>query len=226
MRVLLTTIATVSLCAAIASGVLDHGFATGAGLIGSLAFLFAANLDRISEFKASGSGFEARTRDVISRAENTIQELQVLATRIAELSLTLVKRTGRGDFSENEEDAIKADILSLLRQLNVPEGQVASALKGWHEVVEFDYAFFILGQGAPCEVDDETSKTWRSLREGGIANRADPESIRKFLQEATLLTPEREALLLDYEHYRKFRKHRRPDTWADRQAWGALRRQV
>ena len=88
------------ICAILAFGVgmtfgyLGHNGLLGAGLIGFIALLVTANLDRISEFKASRSGIEARTREVVARAETAVSELQLLATQVAELSLSLVKRQG------------------------------------------------------------------------------------------------------------------------------------
>ncbi len=48
-------------------------------IVGFLAFIFIMfinNLDRISEIKATGKGFEAKTREVIKEAEITIKDMQ------------------------------------------------------------------------------------------------------------------------------------------------------
>jgi len=91
---------------------------------GFVALLVAANLDRISEFKASKSGFEARTREVrevIAEAKSTVSELQLLARNIGELTLSLVKRSGRfGGYNEDEKEKIKSSVLDVLRKVGIP----------------------------------------------------------------------------------------------------------
>lgn len=80
----------------------------------SAVLLIMANLDQIAEFKASGAGIEARTRDVLARAQNTQNELQRLSKRVASISLSLVKRSGRlGGYSENEQEQIKSSVLTV-----------------------------------------------------------------------------------------------------------------
>ena len=54
--------------------------------------LFTANLDRISEFKATGIGIDAKTREVLQRAEITLNELQTPAKQVGVVTLSLVKR--------------------------------------------------------------------------------------------------------------------------------------
>ena len=47
-----------------------------------LGLLFFANLDRISEFKASAKGIEAKTRERVDKAESDIQNLRALTDQI------------------------------------------------------------------------------------------------------------------------------------------------
>jgi hypothetical protein len=47
-----------------------------------LALLLFANLDRISEFKATRNGFEAKTRERVEKAENDIRDLKTLTAKI------------------------------------------------------------------------------------------------------------------------------------------------
>ena len=88
------------------------------------------NLDRISEFKASSKGIEARTRDVVARAETAIAELRLLAVQIAELTLSLLKRSGRmGGYTDDEETAFKDSVLGVLTKIGVssPSFHISSA---------------------------------------------------------------------------------------------------
>ncbi len=137
---------------------------------GFVACLITANLDRISEFKASKSGVEAKTREIVARAENTLRELQLLAVKVTELSLSLVKRNGRwGGYSDEEQEQIKNDLFSVLREVKVSEAEIQKTLVEWHRFVEFDYAHFILGGSTiPSKLDPATQTAWKSLCNRGI----------------------------------------------------------
>lgn len=112
MKWFLCICAMLALCAGLAFGYLGNNGLLAAGIIAFIALLVAANLDRISEFKASRNGIEARRREVVARAETALSELQLLATQLAELSLSLVKRQGRlGGYSDGEEGEIRDSVL-------------------------------------------------------------------------------------------------------------------
>ncbi len=146
---------------------------------GFVACLITANLDRISEFKASKSGVEAKTREIVARAENTLRELQLLAVKVTELSLSLVKRNGRwGGYSDEEQEQIKNDLFSVLREVKVSEAEIQKTLVEWHRFVEFDYAHFILGGSTiPSKLDPATQTAWKSLCNRGIGKIPTPEEI-------------------------------------------------
>ena len=146
MKWFLTITAAIAMAASMAFGYLGLNLLLFVGLFASLGFLVAANLDRLSEFKASSSGIEARTRDVVNRAEGAISELRLLAIHMAEVSLSLAMRTGRwGGFSDDELDKLKSSVDSNLERLGIAEQQRNLVLKDWHRIVEFDYAHHILG---------------------------------------------------------------------------------
>ena len=190
-------------------------------------FLFVANLNLISEFKASGSGIEAKTREVIARAEITLTELQLLAKTVSEVTLSLVKRNGRlGGYTDDEADSIKDSVLVLLGKLGTPDSDFPKILQEWHRFVEFDYTHAILGGGyVPDQVNAETIEEWKKLRDGGIVNIPTPDAIRSFLNKHALMTKDIEEYLQDYEHYRQTKIHRRPNVWAARRNWGRLTKQ-
>ena len=221
MKWFLSIIAVLALAAGMGFGYLGHTGLLIAGLFAALAFLVTANLDRISEFKASKTGIEARTREVVARAETAVEELRILAEQLAELSLSLVKRQGRiGGYSDDEQESIQSSILDVLRKLGVPESTFPGILKDWHRLTEFDYAHYIMGgnlvpQGASAEVASE----WKQLRHRGIAHLPVPAEVCAFLSKNDYLTSELEELLQDYEHYRTHRTHRRPQVWRERQHW-------
>lgn len=203
-------------------GVQGHLAVLTVAFLGFCVLLFVANLDRIAEFKASGGGFEAKTRDVIAKAESTLTELQMLATQVGALTLSLVKRSDRlGGYTDDEQAKIRQRMLAVLEQLGIRESEHPELLDEWHRFTEFDYAYGILGNSQlPNGASQEVAAEWKAMR--SIESIPTPTEISDFLNRNSFMTPERAALLEDYEHYRAHRTHRRPDIWKDRQHWGRL----
>lgn len=146
MKWFLVICAILAFASGMGFGYLGHNSLLLAGLAGFLALLVTANLDRISQFKASRSGIEAHTREIVARAEIAVSELQLLAVQVAELSLSLVKRQGRwGGYSDDEQERIRSSVLGVLTKLGIPSDQTQAVLNEWHQIVEFDYTHHILG---------------------------------------------------------------------------------
>ena len=198
------------------------------GFVGFVALLVTANLDRISQFKASRSGIEAHTREIVARAETAVSELQLLAVHVAELSLSLVKRQGRwGGYKDEELEQIRSSVFDVLTKLAIPEAKTEHVLDEWHRIVEFDYTHHILGGARiPDKVTPEVLAEWKQLRAGGFAAYPLPQGLREFLAKNRYLTPELEEYLKDYEHYKMHRTHRRPAVWKERERWGYLEPQT
>lgn len=224
MKWFLTITAMLFLAAGMALGFLGYHSLLFTGGIGFVGLLVAANLDRISEFKASREGFEARTRDVVARAEVAVNELHLLATQVAELSLSLVKRQGRlGGYTDDEEESIRSSVLAVLDKLRLPDGTNEKVLREWHQFIEFDYVVAILGGShIPEGANNEEIAEWKSLHRGGIASYPSPSELRTFLEKHGFITNEVERRIQDYEFYIHNRAHRRPDEWKNREHWGPL----
>ena len=188
--------------------------------------LVTANLDRIAEFKASRSGIEAKTREIVARAETAVSELQLLAAQVAGLSLSLVKRQGRiGGYSDEEQDAIRTSIFGVLGKLGLSDETTKQVLRDWHRVVEFDHAHYILEAShiphtAPAGILEEL----KALRANGVASYASAQELRAFLSRSGYLSSEIEPLLQDYEYYSRNRTFRRPEAWRDRANWRHLKK--
>ena len=83
--------------------------------------------------------------------------------------------------------------------------------------MEFDYAIWATGLNrVPDDLPQPLSTKFGELRGDGVEGRSTPEEIRTFFSDAGMLTPEREEILKDYEHYIAARKHRREDVWRRR----------
>ncbi|MEH0020840.1 MAG: hypothetical protein V6Z89_14385 [Desulfobacter sp.] len=66
-------------------GYLEKNMAMGASIISGLSFLCFGHLNRISEFRASASGIEAKTHkleDTVEHAKGVIEELRKLAKAV------------------------------------------------------------------------------------------------------------------------------------------------
>jgi hypothetical protein len=136
MKWFLTILEILFLVAGLCFGLLGFTGVMTIAFFSFIGFLAYANLDRISEFKASPSGIEAKTREVravIARAESTLSELQLLARNVAEVTLSLVKRSGRmGGYADDEADRIKASVLEVLKKVGVPEDDFPNILSEWN----------------------------------------------------------------------------------------------
>lgn len=226
MKILLTFAGLLTLGIGLWAGIGGKTAVLTVGFLSFAALLFAANLDRISEFKASGAGIEAKTREVLHRAEVTLNELQTLAKQVGAVTLSLVKRNGRlGGYSDAEEAEIKSSVLSVLKQVGIQESEFPQILSEWHKFTDFDYAHYILGGSTiPDDATPEALKEWKDLRSGGINKIPTPDEIELFLESHGYITPELKERINDYEHYLQIRAHRRPEDWEQRNNWGRLKK--
>jgi hypothetical protein len=220
----------------LAYGILFFSFVAGyndkvgvmiVSFISFIFIMFINNLDKISEIKATAKGFEAKTREIVERAEITIEQLQKIALVLADTELSLISRSGRwGGFSEAEKEKHKNSILSILKQLEVPANEQEILLShDWYKCIIHDYAFEILGgSSVPEGLTSDQIREWKELRSGGIENPATPEQIRSFLVKYNCMNPEREELIWDYEYFLQNKMHRRPEIWADHLHWGRLKK--
>jgi hypothetical protein len=224
MKWFLTVSAILALAAAIAGPFFGSVYASGVALVGFVGLLITANLDRLAEFKASKSGIEAKTREIFKRAEVTIDQLQSLAKTVATLSLSLVQRSGRmGGYSDDEQKQMYNETVDALRRIGVQQGDLDAVLHDWHRVLEFDYAYFILGaHTVPDGLDTAAVSEWMSLRSGGVEKTASPDEVQRFLAKHGFLSESMHDLIDDYRYYRANKSHRRPEVWGERTKWGRL----
>lgn len=225
MKWFLTIFGIITLFAGLIVGLYGHYRVMFVAFSAFVGLLIAANLDRIKSFRATRSGVEAETREIIAEAKSAITELQLLARNIGELTLSLVKRSGRfGGYDEDEKENIKFSVLDVLRKIGIPESEFPSILSEWNRFTEFDYAHAILGGSRiPEGVDNLALMEWKTLREGGIDKIPSPETIHAFIDKHNLMNQEIDEYLKDYEYFRTHKKHRRPEVWRKKRYWGHLK---
>lgn len=221
MKWLLTIVGILSLAAALAFGFIGHLYVMSCAFAGFIALLLSANLDRISEFKASRSGFEAKTREVIARAESTLSEVQLLARIVGELTLSLVKRSGKiGGYDDDEQQDIKSKVLSSLKKIGIDNSEFPHILQEWYIFTEIDYVHAILGGSiVPEKVGESVISEWKELKR---RRSVTPAEIKSFFDKNIPMTDETKEYINDYEYYCINREHRRPDVWKRRHSWGRL----
>jgi len=224
MRVFLSIAGVLIFVGGLAAGYLEHPQVLWVSCVGFVGCLIAANLDRISEFTASTRGVTARTREVITRAESAVTQLQSLAAVVAEVTLSLVKRSGRlGGYTDVEEESIRDRVSAILENVSVPRHEWPRIFKEWRRITEFDYVHYIIGGNMIPNVGEGAAmEEWKALRAGGIGKVVTPDEVREYLTKHAFMTPERETYLEDYEHYRQHGEHRRPSVWRQREEWGRL----
>ena len=79
---ILTVLGSIVLVLGVWQGIVGNLVAMATTFLTGLAFLFFGNLDRIAVFKASKDGFEAQTRERMSKAESEITDLRNLTQQI------------------------------------------------------------------------------------------------------------------------------------------------
>ena len=187
-------------------------------------FILIANLDRISEFKATTKGIEAKTREVLDEARFTIRELQNMVRILAKTELSLVIRAGRfGGYNFKEKQKTEEEVLNLLKSINITNREIPIILSEWYKFFIHDYVMYILGGATlPKNITADGSNEWKALRKRAMTNPPIPEELLSFLNKYNCKTERVEELVEDYSYYLENKKHRRIEIWIDCQSWGPL----
>ena len=190
------------------------GWAT---MLAGLIFMAASRFEDIQEIRLASFKMKLFERRV-GEVETSVRDIRRLAKESSRLALASIQFAGRmGGFTDDFKSQVLADTQRLLSDLNVTPKEIAEVESLWHATVEFDYALWATGLNTvPTDLPKNLMARWNQLRKGGIENRATPEEIRNFLLDADMLTPERDEILKDYEHYVSTRQHRREDVWRRR----------
>ena len=209
-KLILYTIAFIVLAVAIWAGISKINAVLIVGFLAFIFIMFINNLDRISEIKATGKGFEAKTREVIGEAKIIIEEMRNMMKLIAKVELSLLIRSGRlGGVPAEEKEILKNNVLDILTQLNISKEEQEIVLVEWNKFIIFDYVNCILGGPAiPSGVSEDVINQWKQLRRRGINDNPKPDELTTFLQSCGCLTDKRKELIEDYKYFIKYKKHR------------------
>lgn len=177
------------------------------------------NLDRLESLKAGPAGIEAKTREVVRKAESAITELQMLAeVLVSHMYETLDSGNRWGGITGAEQDILKHKLLDILDRVGVPQERREAIRRSERRWVIIDYANAIT-EGLPTDTTKNAAwiAAWKPY--AGTLDRPPPETLRAMLLPFGPLEPWREQLLADYEHYYRTDQHRRPQIWAARSDW-------
>lgn len=186
-----------------------------ASMFTGLIVIAVSRLDDIQEIALASFTMKLFERRV-DKVEDTVRDVRKLAKQSSKFALSSLQYSGRyGGTPEDIKYKNLADTRALLEHLGLPSDEIEDVEAEWHAVEEFDYTRWALRE-APKHMDEEHARRWQQMRDGGVAGRASPETIRAFFKELNALTPELEETLKDYEHYIATREHRRQEVWRKR----------
>jgi hypothetical protein len=190
-----------------------------AAMFAGLIFMVASRFEDVQEIGLASFRMKMFERRV-DQLEGVVRDIKRLAKESSRLALASIQFSGRmGGFTDDYKTRVLADTRRLLNELDVTPEEIAEVESLWHAAVEFDYTLWATGLNTvPKDLPQHLETNWNILRgdERGIEGRSTPQEIRTFLSDADMLTPEREEILKDYEHYIGTRQHRREDVWRRR----------
>lgn len=210
----------------------DNGSIQRAGLAAVMAgvCLVVGNFDRIDSLKFGVSGLEAKTRDVVAKAEVSIQQLQRLAVQLAGQLIEQNASAGRWGGSGNaEQDGRKANYLAILTELNVPKKECERAARSDRKWMLIDHLstmgkitteLYREGPAPQPQVPNDIAAIFGAMTERlSVEGREPPPSV-DFIAKVRQLMPHHSPLfdrwITSYDHYLKTSTLLDEDLWAGR----------
>jgi len=175
-------------------------------------FLIMGSLDQIHKFKVSLGGIEGETREVTQRARDALQDIKKLSFIVANMSLSLAKRSKRlAPYTDAEIVNIKNEILNLVKKLGADESDIANILRDFHRftcIDRFEYALYDRNRSMPRleggadDVLREFLEEFNALTQGcSDGSVPSPKMVKNFFSKYNMLTKEREDKIAVYHNY-------------------------
>ena len=211
-KIILVCVAIGIALIGIISACFDKNHAAYISLILTFIFLCFAFVDNISEFKASKTGFEAKTRSIIFEAESAVEGTHNLALLSSKVFLELLSnKMGWSDhYSPIDVEEIKEETISVLREMGIPmEAIKKHALSGWYSnVVSFYRERLTSYWVAACEEVQFEMKKLHDIKDEDL-----PTALRQTYSKLGIT--DRDEYINDFENIINTREHRRPNNWLD-----------
>ena len=208
--------------AAFTLGILGKDIPCGLFVLSGLVVLFISNTDKFSNFKI------ANISATIKQAENTITELQALATELCSVSLWSLnaRRFISANFDEQEELFFNSHI-NILKQLNIPADKIKEIEDRWHDYIKYSYTISIM------EIFNNIGQSMASKGQFNYATfnedrnnffnltftPASIEDINAFLRNYELENECVKEYVDAYKYYLEHNKHKSDELWRKRERW-------
>lgn len=183
-------------------------------------FLCFAFVEHIAEFKAGKSGFEAKTRGLITDAKSAVEGVHELALLHGKMTLDLLSKAMQweGHYQPEEVEKLKQETVQVLREMGIPlEAIKEKALAGWYRNMMQFYRGRLTSYwvAARPEVQAEMKKLHK------LGDEELAVALRETYSKLGIL--DRDEVVKDFQHLVKTREHRRPDRWLDIQKMECLK---
>lgn len=176
-----------------------------------------ANLDRVSEFSASATGFTAKMRE----AQHAVNDMRSMIELMSKMQLYLLQQSGR--WSGPRDDLLenyRKQFVSMMEQSGVASDRISMVQEEvWNRYIRFDYVSAILG-GGMLPKNPEAEAEWRKLVE--FEQDALPSQLASFLARYGDKSEMRQSLLKAYEYFREHGSHLDWDLYKRRHEAGQL----
>lgn len=219
MKAILCILGLLALIFALLSAWFEKNIAASISTIAFLTFTFLGYIDKLSKFKAGFTGFEAETKEVVAKAQGTIEELQMLGKEFIFILLSLMKRNGRlGRFTVAEEEDIKNKMIQVLERLDFSKQQVNNFIRNsdFYKFDCFDYASKIMRLIHSATFSSQQKEDLEKFS-NSLEVVTTPDILQEFIKKHDINKGEILEWLEDYFYYVKNGTHRRPQEWAN--AW-------
>lgn len=194
------------------AGYMGKPHASYTSLILTPLFLCFAFLEHIAEFKAGKSGFEAKTRRLISDAESAVDGVHSLALLNAKIMLDVLSdKMGWGDhYLPEEVEKLKEETVKVLREMGIPNKVIkAEALSGWYQNIIMFYRHNLTSYWVAAR--EEVQSEMKKLNK--VEDSELPAALRGVYSK--LEVTDREEFVADLEYLIANREHRRPEKWLE-----------
>ena len=194
----------------------DGQFAT---LCAIVLALIGSRMKDLLKFKLSPTGLEGELRTVIDEARATVAQLHALAVTQAKALLQANQSLGRfgGGSLEGIKDRVRGEIVENLGKIGLSQAGIDSVLAVEYPYIQFDYAYEVTRQiqhSVPEDKRPQWNNFFYSSNRSGIGFEPSPDEIEAFLGSVGMIDADTHERILDYRHFVKSRKHRRPEVWA------------
>lgn len=168
-------------------------------------------MDEFSLLKAGT--FEARMKEVVREAEDTVVQTKKLSVLTAKLQLSMLIRQGRlGGYKETEKEKFRSEIMAVLDSLGIDDTEKAEALSDFHRFTLLDIYYSIAHPRSQMrgDIPSELASEWHRLSSHGIDDLPSADDLEDFFKKAKLWEGEIKERVEDYRYYASKKVRRRP----------------